>query len=269
MSNNIAQRYRYSIILLRQLVKVDFKLRYQGSVLGYMWSLLKPLFLFAILYTVFVKIVKINYGTPHSSVYLLLGIVIWTFFSEITGGSVVSVVSKGDLIRKLNFPKYVIVLATAFSALINLLLNLLVIALFIMLEKTSLSWTMLFVPALLLELFVFSLGIGFFLSAAFVRLRDLGHIWDLVLTALFYATPILFPITQAPPALQKILILNPIAQVIQDLRYIVVSKDVATITDVYAGNQFARIIPVSIVVVVVIVSALFFKKKSKYFAEDI
>lgn len=234
-----------------------------------MWSLLKPLFLFAILYTVFVKIVKIDYGTPHSSVYLLLGIVIWTFFSEITGGSVVSVVAKGDLIRKLNFPKYVIVLATAFSAFINLLLNLLVIALFMAIEKVELSWTVVLIPLLLFELFIFSLGIGFFLSAAFVKLRDLGHIWDVLLTALFYATPIIFPITQAPVAMQKVLILNPIAQVIQDLRVIVVSKDVTTITDVYDGNPYARLIPITLVIVLVLYSGAFFRKKSKYFAEDI
>src|SRR5665213_1421430 len=105
--HKIKQRYRYSIILLRQLVKTDFKLRYQGSVLGYVWSLLRPLLLFVILYLVFAKIFKQGGTVPHYPVYLLLGIVLWNYFVEVTSGSVSAIVSRGDLLRKINFPKYV------------------------------------------------------------------------------------------------------------------------------------------------------------------
>src|SRR5205085_912081 len=109
-------RYRYSIILLKQLVKTDFKLRYQGSLLGYIWSLLRPLALFVILYTVFAKILKVGNAIPNFPIYLLLGIVFWNYFAEVTTGSVTAIVGRGDLLRKLSFPRYVIVLAGSFSA---------------------------------------------------------------------------------------------------------------------------------------------------------
>src|SRR6185437_9679410 len=108
---NFLRRYHYSVILLRELVRTDFKLRYQGSVLGYMWSLLRPLFMFATLYIVFGVFLKAKGNIPHYPVYLLLGIVLWNYFGEVTSGSVGAIVGKGDLLRKINFPKYVIILA--------------------------------------------------------------------------------------------------------------------------------------------------------------
>src|SRR6266481_5362862 len=126
----IRQRYNYSLILLRQLVKTDFKLRYQGSVLGYVWSLLRPLLMFVILYLVFTVFLPVGKGIPHYPVYLLLGIVLWSYFTEVTSGSVGAIVGKGDLLRKINFPKYVIILAISFSALINLAFNFIIVGIF-------------------------------------------------------------------------------------------------------------------------------------------
>lgn len=260
---------RYSIILLKQLVRTDFKLRYQGSALGYLWSLLKPLFLFGILYVVFVGIVGVDYGVEHSGVYLLLGIVMWSFFSELTGGSVTSVVGKGDLIRKLNFPKYTIVMATAFSALINLVLNLAIVIVFMVVAGVDIQIHILYAPLLFLELFVFSVAIGLFLSAVFVKLRDIGHIWEVLMQALFYLTPILFPLSFAPLWAQKILMLNPLAQIIQDMRFVVVSDSTTTISDVYGGNLAIRFVPILIVVIFFLAFSTYFRSKSKSFAEDI
>lgn len=265
----LTQRYRYSAILLKQLVKTDFKLRYQGSVLGYLWSLLKPLFMFGILYIVFVEIVGVDYGVKNSGGYLLLGIVLWSFFAELTAGSVNSIVSKGDLLRKINFPKYVIVLAVAFSALINLFLNFLVVIVFMLIGGFEFGINLLWTPILLLELFVFALAVSLFLSAIYVKLRDIGYIWDVAMQALFYLTPILFPITFAPLWAQKILMLNPIAQIIQDLRYVLISPNASLIGDVFNGNEWVRLIPVTIVLVVFVASIGYFKRKSRTFAEDI
>src|SRR5437764_525848 len=135
---NLRKRYRYSVILLRQLVKTDFKLRYQGSILGYLWSLLRPLALFVILYLVFTKIFRIGRSIPNYPVYLLLGIVVWNYFAEVTSASVTAIVGRGDLLRKVNFPRYVIVLAASFSALINLALNFVVVAFFMVIKHTDL-----------------------------------------------------------------------------------------------------------------------------------
>ena len=267
--SKIKARFAYASILLKQLVKTDFKLRYQGSALGYLWSILKPLFLFGILYLVFVEIVGVNYGVGNDGVYLLLGIVLWTFFAELTGGSVASVVGKGDLIRKLNFPKYVIVLATALSAQINLMLNMLIVIIFMIISGVHINANIVLAPLLFVELFVFSLGIGFFLSTTYVKFRDIGYIWEVVMQALFYLTPILFPLAVAPLWVQKILMLNPLAQIIQDLRYILVSSKTTTITDVYQGNPYIRLAPISIVIFSFVIFGYYFRAKSKSFAEEI
>ena len=131
------QRYRYSLIILRAMVATDFKLRYQASVLGYVWSLLKPLALFTILYLVFANLLKIGASIPHYAVYLLLGIVIWGFFAETTTGGVSSLVMRADLLRKISFPRYVVVLSIGASALVSFGLNMIVIAFFLALARVS------------------------------------------------------------------------------------------------------------------------------------
>ncbi len=265
---NIRNHYRYPIILLKQLVKTDFKLRYQGSVLGYSWSLLRPMILFLILYIVFVKFLRIGGDTPHFAVYLLLGIVVWGYFAEVTIGSVSSIVARGDLLRKINFPKYVIVLAGSFSAFINLLLNFVVIAVFMYIDGVDLRFTVILFPILLLELYIFSLALAFVLSAVFVRFRDMNYIWEVVMQAAFYATPILYPLSLVPLSASKILMLNPMAQIIQDLRYILITPQAVTVDQIY-NTQYIRLIPITIVLLSVIFAALYFRKRSKFFAEDV
>jgi ABC-2 type transport system permease protein len=166
------ERYRYSAILLKQLVKTDFKLRYQGSLLGYAWSLLRPLLLFLPLYFIF-KFINAGSGIPHPPQYLLLGIVLWNYFSEVTSGGVSAVVGKGDLLRKINFPKYVIILAGSFSAFINLLLNFVVLGFFMFFGHVEMSWRALLIIPLIAELFVIAIAMAFFLSTLFVRFRNL------------------------------------------------------------------------------------------------
>jgi ABC-2 type transport system permease protein len=264
----LKERYHYSIILLKQLVKTDFKLRYQSSVLGYVWSLLRPLALFAILYVVFVRFIGIGAGIPYYPVYLLVGIVIWNYFAEVTTGSVSVIVGKGDLIRKINFPKYVIVLAGSFSALINLLINFSVIGIFMVLNDVPLRATALVVPLLVIELFVFSLALAFLLSALFVKLRDINYIWEVIMQAAFYATPILYPLSIVPHAAAKILVLNPVAQIIQDVRYTLITDKTETVSSVFSAQE-ARIIPFGIIVITLLTAIHYFKKNSKSFAEEV
>lgn len=268
MFTKLASRYRYSVILLKQLVVTDFKLRYQGSFLGYIWSLLRPLALFAILYVVFTKFLKLGNGVPHYPVYLLLGIVIWNYFIEVTTGSVSAIVSKGDILRKINFPKYVIILAGSFSALINLFLNLFVVGIFMYFNHVNLRIEGLLFPVLIIELFVFSLAVAFFLSAAFVRFRDVSYIWEVFTQGAFYATPILYPLSLIPVRAAKILLLNPLAQIIQDSRYALVTDKTQTVGTLYT-NPYVRLVPIAIVVLSAGIAALYFKSRSRYFAEEV
>lgn len=267
--DKLKRRYRYSVILLKQLVKTDFKLRYQGSVLGYAWSLLRPLFLFVILYFVFGVFLKAKGDIPHYPVYLLLGIVLWNYFSEVTLGGVSSIVANGELIRKINFPKYVIILAGSFSAFINLLINFGVIAVFMYFGHVELTWKALIMIPLIAQLFVLSIALAFLLSALFVRFRDVTYIWEVIMQAAFYATPILYPLVLVPHEAAKLLILNPMAQIIQDARYVLVTDKTDTIAQVYGGNTIIWGIPLGATLILVAISARYFRKRSKYFAEEV
>lgn len=257
--------------LLAELVRTDFKLRYQGSVLGYLWSLLKPLFLFVILYTVFTRFLRIGHGVPNYAISLLLGIVLWNFFTEATSSALKSIVGRGSLIRKINIPRYLIPVAAISSAFINMLLNLAVVFIFVLFaENTPLSWsTLLFFPLLLFELMVVSVAVGFFLAAFYVKYRDIEHIWDVIKQALFYGSAIIFPLSLIPSVtIQKLLLLNPVAQIIQDARAVTTYGGTVQIDDVY-GSYLAMLIPLGFIVITLLVSSAYFKKESKYFAEDI
>lgn len=255
--------------LLSELVRTDFKLRYQGSVLGYAWSLLRPLFLFVILYIVFAKFLKLGAGVPHFPIYLLLGIVIWNFFTEMTSQSTTAIVARGDLIRKIRIPRWMIVFSSSLSALINLGLNLLVVGVFMIFNHVSLLETAPLAILTLFEVYIFSLGISLFLAAAYVKYRDVSYIWEVLLQAGFYLTPILYPLSQIPSlAFQKLLLLNPMAQAIQDTRYALVTHESPTVYQLFAGGYYT-LIPFVVVVLVAAGGLLYFKKEAKYFAENL
>jgi len=255
--------------LLSELVRTDFKLRYQGSVLGYAWSLLRPLLLFLILYIVFVQILKFGGDVPHFPIYLLLGIVLWTFFAEMTSQSLGSIVGRGDLIRKIRIPRWMIVFSTSISAIINLFLNLLVVGAFLLFNKVELSWSILWLPLILIEIYLFALGISLFLSAAFVKYRDINYIWEVILQGAFYLTPILYSLTLIPNEMfQKLLLMNPMAQAIQDARYSAVTHETITTHSIFDGGWY-MFIPFTVVIVVLVGGLLYFKKESRYFAENV
>lgn len=267
----IASRYRYSLILLRQLVITDFKLRYKGSVLGYVWTLLRPLALFIILYLVFVNFLRVGADIPHFAVSLLLGIVLWSYFTEVTTNGLSAIVGKGDLMRKLAFPRYVVVVAGSFSALINLVINLVVVGVFMVINGVAFSWSGLWLIPLVIELFVFALSIAFLLSALYVKFRDINYIWEVVLQAGFYATPILYPISLVVDKsliAAKLMLLNPVAQVIQDVRANIISSDTTTLYSLFQ-HRTIYLVPFGIVALLLVVSVVYFKKKSPGFAEEI
>jgi ABC-2 type transport system permease protein len=257
--------------LLTELVATDFKLRYQGSALGYLWSLFRPLFLFGILLVVFGFILKIGSDMEHYPIYLLLGIVLWSFFLEATNSGLQSIVGRGDLIRKINFPKYIIVVSGTISALINLGISLIVVFIFMLFSGIELRPVALLLPFIILELYIFALALAFFLSALYVKYRDISYIWELFSQAAFYATPILYPlslVTSKSMLLAKLLLLNPMAQIIQDARYILVTPQ-ADILLRLTHNVAVLLIPPAIVLITAIVASFYFRKSSKYFAENV
>ncbi len=258
-------------MLLKELIKTDFKLRYQGSVLGYLWAILRPMLMFAILYVVFARILRFGSEIPHYPVYLLTGTVMWSFFTECCGQGIQSVVFRGDLLRKISFPKWIVVVSNTATAVINLLINIVVVIIFALINgvQPMLSW--LLVPVIIIELYALALGISFLLGAINVRYRDVGSIWDVLMQAMFYAVPIIYPISMVAdtsPFMAKVLLLNPIAQCIQDMRYTLITHETITSWN-YIGNHLIQLIPIAIVVVVSIVASFYFRKKSPRFAEEV
>lgn len=253
--------------ILREMVTTDFKVRYQGSVLGYLWSLLKPLFLFAILYMVFTYIIPLGKAVEHYPVYLLTGIVLWNFFTEATMQGASSIVSRGDLIRKVSIPRYLVVLASTLSALINLGLSLVVVVVFALFNGVVPSFEWLLIIPIVVQLVIFALGVSFLLSALYVKFRDITYIWEILLQAGFYATPIIYPLAMVPDNLQKWFFLNPMAQIIQDARYALATDTSVTIWSTV--HSWVLVVPFAIIAILFAIGAWYFKRRSPYFAEDI
>ena len=249
-------------------MRTDFKLRYQGSVLGYAWSLLQPLFFFIILYVVF-SYLRIGKGVPNYAVYLLMGVVLWNFFREMTSGSISSIVGRGDLIRKIRIPRWIIILSSSISAVISLAFNLVILLAFLLISHVDLLFTTLWFPLILLEVYIFAVGISLFLSAAYVKYRDVSYIWEVIMQGGFYLTPIIYPIALIPNlALQKLIMLNPMAQAIQDARYSVVWHGTQTTPQTFGGG-WLKFIPLIMVIIVFVAGLTYFRKQSRFFAENV
>lgn len=258
-------------ILLKELTKTDFKLRYQGSVLGYLWALLRPLMMFAILYVVFAKLLKFGGDIPHYPVYLLVGTTMWSFFTECTSQGIQAIVARGDLIRKISFPKYIVVVSATLTAVINMLINLGVIIIFAFINGVTPSWSWLLVPLSLIEIYLLSLGISFLLGSINVKYRDVTSIWEVLIQALFYAVPIIYPISMVASVSNlaaNVILVNPIAQAIQDIRHNLITTETITTWN-FVENPFLQILPFILVIILLVLAAIFFRRKSKFFAEDI
>ena len=262
---------RKNRILFLELSKTDFKLRYQGSILGYMWAIIRPLLMFGILYVVFAKFLRFGAEIPNYPVYLLVGTVLWNFFTECTNQGIQSLVIRSDLMRKISFDRAVIVISATTTALINLAINLVVILIFAFISNITPSLTWLLLPFLIIELYLLSLGLSFLLGSINVKFRDIGSIWEVLTQALFYATPIIYPLAIVSAhnlVAAKILMLNPVAQIIQDVRFCFVSNETMTGWNLLE-NPILKILPIIIVSGIFLIGIIVFRKRAKYFAEEI
>ena len=239
-------KYRYSIVVFKELVKTDFQLRYQGSFLGVLWSVLKPLMLFAVMYMVFVRFLRFSDGTPTFAISLLCGTCLWSFFSEATTMGMQSIVNRGDLLRKVHFPSYIIVAATTMGSMISLGINLLVVVIFGFFSHAHYTWHVLLVPLNVLQLYVLALAISLLLGTLYVYFRDVSHIWDVVLQAM---------------------LLNPIAQTIMDVRHNLLSpEDIPTVWT-WVGDPILSLIPYALTALLLWLGVHVFRKNSSKFAE--
>jgi len=251
------------------LAVTDFKLRFFGSVLGYVWQLLRPLMLFGVLLLVFTEFVHLSGDVRHYDVVLLQDIVIFTFFADATLGSVGSLVDRENLVRKIQFPRMVVPVAVVLTAYFNFLLNLLVVLVFALASgvEPRLSWLEL--PLLLAFMGVFVLGIAMLLSSLYVRFRDVRPIWEVVVQALFYASPVIYVIEKIPKrSWEQIVSSSPVSTVLTQTRHALIDPHAPSAAYAVGGTAWLAI-PIGIVVVTFVLGFWIFNREAPRIAEQL
>jgi len=254
--------------LLWLMAVTEFRRTYFGTVLGYVWSLLRPLLLFAVLLFVFTKIVRLGSDVPNYPVLLLMNVVLFGFFSESTSIAVTSVVNQEGVVRKTQFPRLVIPLSVVATSLFNLGLNLIVVLIFILAFGVTPMWTWLLFPLVIALLVVFATAVASLLSSLYVRFRDTAIIWSVVAQALFYATPVIYPIEKVPDTYRDLILLNPLTPLFEQARKWVIDSDAPGA--VSAAGGWTHLIPaIAIFLGTCALAAWYFNREAPRIAEEL
>jgi ABC-2 type transport system permease protein len=268
--------------LAYNIARSEFKLRFFGSALGYLWQVMRPLLLFGVLYVFFVVIFKVDRAKGAASEFygaqLLGSIVLFTFFSEATTGAVRSVVERESLVRKIQFPRLAIPVSIVLLAMFNLGMNLVVVMIFAVLAgvRPMLSWLEL--PLIVAMLVVLSTGVAMLLSALFVRFRDIQPIWDVFSQILFYCSPVIIPVetvreklahgSQLDQFLYHVYTLNPLVTIFQQFRHAMINP--ATLSAGQALGSWAALLePLALVVAIFVLGFWYFNREAPRIAEDL
>lgn len=256
--------------LVWTLAFTDFKLKFFGSVLGYVWQLMRPLMLFGVLYAVFTKVLKVGAIVDFYPVVLLTNIVLFSFFSEVTAGSVSSVVDREALVRKIQFPRLVIPLSVVLTGYLNLTVNLVAVVVFAAIAGVGLHLSQLEAPLLLLALGAFGAGTAMILSSLYVRFRDVKPIWEVAQQMLYFGTPVIYAIETI---LQRanflhIVMSNPLAVILVQFRHAVIDPGAPSALDA-AGGWLWLLPAIGIFVVTVVFGLWFFDRQAPFMAEEL
>ena len=250
------------------LAVTEWKLRFYGSVLGYVWTLARPFLFFGVIYFVFTEIVGLAKNVPNYGVYILFSIVLFNFFGEVTGNSVAALVAREGLLRKMRFPRLVIPMSVALTALFNLACTLVAVMIFAVISGVYPGWGWLELPIIILLLTLLATGIGMLLSALYVRYRDMQPIWDVTQQVLFYASPILYVATLVPAKYQHAYMCNPIATLLSAMRHAVVDPTAPSAAALIGGTT-RLLIPIGLVAIAVVLGASVFNREAPRIAENL
>jgi ABC-2 type transport system permease protein len=260
--------WRRFVDLVYLISVTEFKRTYFGTALGYLWSIGRPLMLFGVLLAVFTQIFRIGSQVPNYPVLLLFNIVLMGFFSEATTTAVNSVVGNEGIVRKTQFPRLVIPLSVVITSLINLGLNLVVVFVFILAWGIAPTWSWLLFPVFLALLFVITTAVSMIVSSLLPRFRDVGIIWTVLSTVLFYATPVLYPIDAVPDTFRDFLMLNPLTPLFEAARLWVIDPTAPGPATV-AGGYDGLIAPAVIYLAVCVLAVWVFNREAPRIAEEL
>jgi ABC-2 type transport system permease protein len=255
---------RRSLELLWLIAATEFKRTYFGTALGYVWSLCRPLMLFAVLVIVFTHVIRLGNQVPHYPVFLLLNLVLFGFFQEATNTAVGSVLSQEAVVRKTQFPRLVIPLSVVLTSMFNLGLNLLVVFGFLIGFGVSPRWSWFGLLAVILALFVLTTAVAMFLSALYPRFRDLGIIWAVFSTALLYASPVLYPLGHAPGTVGRLLALNPLAPLLELTHRWMIQPNAPV-----QGGLLRIAVPILLSVLICVLAVWVFRREAPRIAEEL
>jgi ABC-2 type transport system permease protein len=254
------------------LASTEFKRTYFGTALGYLWSVGRPLLLFAVMVEVFTHILGLNKQVVHYPAFLLFNIVLFGFFQEGSTMAVTSIVSHEGIVRKTQFPRLAIPMAVVMTALYNLLLNLVVVVVFIIVLGVTPMWTWLLLPVVVLLMFVVTLAIAMIVSSLYPRFRDLGIIWSVFTTALFYATPILFPLEVAvrrSHLLGQLIALNPFTPILELARVWMIDPSAPYPGTVAGGGSNHLLFAIAVILVLCVLGVWLFRREAPRIAEEL
>jgi ABC-2 type transport system permease protein len=244
----------------------EYRLTYFGSVLGYLWALMRPLLLFGVLYTVFSQIVKFGGDIPNYPVLLLFNIVLFSFFQDSSQRAVTAVVDSEAIVRKMHFPRLVIPLSTVMTGALNFLLSLIAVFIFILAYGVDPTWTWLLLPAILVPLIMLTSAIAMLVSSLYVRFRDVQPIWFVLSTILFYGSPVLYAIDTVPANAQRYMLFNPIAMLLEQARKWIIDPSARGCIEAIGGWEWAMI-PLGIFVGVCLLGLWVFDREAPVIAE--
>jgi ABC-2 type transport system permease protein len=254
------------------LATTDFKRTYFGTVFGYLWSVGRPLLLFAVLAEVFTHIFRLGSAVSHYPAFLLFNIVLFGFFSEATSMAVTSIVGQEGIVRKTQFPRLAIPSAVVTTALFNLLLNLIVVFVFIIALGVSPMWTWLLLPVLVLLMSVVTLAVSMIVASLYPRFRDLAIIWSVFVTALFYATPILYPLEAATGrshTLGQLISLNPLTPILELARVWVIDPSAPYPGTARGGGLGHLLIAIGVIAGLCVLGVWVFRREAPRIAEEL
>lgn len=249
------------------LATTEFRLRYLGSILGYLWSLLRPLLFFGVLYVVFTQIFHVG-GTPHYGVYMLANIILWTFFLEVTGASIQCLVAREGLLRKMRFPRLAIPLSVCLTSAFTLVMNLVVVVIFALANGVDPRWTWLEMPVIVALWGVLALGVGMTLSVLYVRMHDIQPIWDVISQVLFYGSPIIYALSKYPAGIRKYLLINPISALATQTGHAFIGRGYPSIGAAMDGTAHV-LAPLAVIVVLVGAGLWLFVSRAPLIAENL
>ena len=259
--------WRRTLYLTWIIGLTEYRLTYFGSALGYLWSLMRPLMLFGVLYVVFTQVVNFGDDIVNYPMLLLFNIVLFNFFADASSRAVTSVVEREAIVRKMSFPGMVIPFARVLSGGLNLGVSLVAVFIFLLGYGVNPRWTWLLLPLLLVPLVLLTLAVAMLLSALFVRFRDVGPIWAVISTALFYGSPVLYAIDKVPEEYRQVLMLvNPLADILEQGRRWVIDPNAEGAVAAAGGGAWI-LVPVAVGLAVCALGVWVFNHEAPRIAE--